>query len=147
MNALGRSLLLLTLMLPSACGKHIRPDIPYGKSFDVIEIRSVPTSAMIYIDGVKMSNTPFTIDIAYQGNEKITITAMPMYAGQNRQDIQIQTPDIPELITIDMSFKEAIDLSDIEGAKATLEREQLNSGVVEESVESYLQRQQEGSQQ
>ena len=83
-------------------------DIPKGVFEEQIYITSEPTEAMIYINGIRVGETPFRTNLMYSEGRLINVKAVPLYPNQFTQNIFIKAPPIPKTMTIYMNEKPVI---------------------------------------
>lgn len=89
-------------------------EIRDNKIVYAVELKTLPSKAMLYLDGEKIGVSPKTIFIDRSPHESHRITALPFFEHQYRQDLMLSKGSLPEQVHIfmDISPKRMPDMLD-----------------------------------
>lgn len=74
------------------------------RHFKAVNIVTSPSTAIIYLNGKKLGESPLSIEIERLTDLSNQITALPMFAHQFRQDLSLSKGSLPEQVKIFMDI-------------------------------------------
>jgi len=90
------------ILVLSACSTH--QFTANNKLYQSLEVTSSPSTALIYLDGQFKGLSPIQLDIERLSQQKHTLTALPYYAHQFRQDIKLESGELPNQLIVNMDI-------------------------------------------
>lgn len=97
------------------------------KHVQKVRVKSTPSPATIYANGVRLGTTPLTVTLNHRPDYEISLTALPIYAHQFRQDIALAKGFLPKKVLFHMDLPSDADVNKDQENKHASDNDSVHS--------------------